>query len=122
GPGERVHDAPRRYGRRLRRQLRDDEEGQGLRPLSAASRSAGRQRRRADGELAMFLKVVLSMTYDIHAPTRQTKDFDAGGTTIALLDPTMLLAAACVRHAQAARAPAPSWLQKSSRPCENYVS
>jgi aspartate racemase len=36
----------------------------------------------------------------------QTKDFDAGGTTIALLDPTMLLAAACVRHAQAARAPA----------------
>ena len=36
----------------------------------------------------------------------QTKDFDAGGTMIALLDPTMLLAAACVRHAQAARAPA----------------
>jgi aspartate racemase len=36
----------------------------------------------------------------------QTRDFHVGGTTIALLDPTMLLAAACVRHAQAARAPA----------------
>jgi aspartate racemase len=36
-----------------------------------------------------------------------TKDFDAGGgTMIALLDPTMLLAAACVRHAQATRTPA----------------
>ncbi len=33
-----------------------------------------------------------------------TKDVDAGGTRIALLDPTMLLAAACVRHARAARA------------------
>lgn len=33
----------------------------------------------------------------------QTQDFDAGGTMVALLDPTMLLAAACVRHAQAAR-------------------
>ena len=37
----------------------------------------------------------------------QTTEFDAGGSMIALLDPTMLLAAACVRHAQAARAPAP---------------
>jgi aspartate racemase len=36
----------------------------------------------------------------------QTNDFDARGTMIALLDPTMLLAAACVRHAQAARPPA----------------
>ena len=36
----------------------------------------------------------------------QTRDFDAEGTLIALLDPTMLLAAACVRHAQAARNPA----------------
>ncbi|KAB1073081.1 aspartate/glutamate racemase family protein [Methylobacterium planeticum] len=33
----------------------------------------------------------------------QAADFDADGATIALLDPTMLLAAACVRHAQAAR-------------------
>lgn len=38
----------------------------------------------------------------------QTRDFDAGGMMIALLDPTMLLAAACVRHAQAARVPATS--------------
>lgn len=30
----------------------------------------------------------------------QTIEFDAEGTTVALLDPTMLLAAACVRHAQ----------------------
>lgn len=36
----------------------------------------------------------------------QARAFDAGGATVALLDPTMLLAAACVRHAQAARAPA----------------
>lgn len=35
----------------------------------------------------------------------QTDAFDAGGSIIALLDPTMLLAAACVRHAQAARIP-----------------
>ena len=35
-----------------------------------------------------------------------SKHSDAGGTMVALLDPTMLLAAACVRHAQAARAPA----------------
>ena len=33
----------------------------------------------------------------------QTREFDADGVTIALLDPTMLLAAACVRHAQAVR-------------------
>jgi aspartate racemase len=32
----------------------------------------------------------------------QTEQFDSGGKTIALLDPT-LLAAACVRHAHAAR-------------------
>ena len=38
----------------------------------------------------------------------QTSEFDADGSTIALLDPTMLLAAACVRHAQAARTPASS--------------
>src|SRR3954447_24377700 len=36
----------------------------------------------------------------------QTSEFDADGSTIALLDPTMLLAAACVRHARAARTPA----------------
>ena len=33
----------------------------------------------------------------------QTRDVDANGASVALLDPTMLLAAACVRHAQAAR-------------------
>ena len=33
----------------------------------------------------------------------QTQEFDASGMRVALLDPTMLLAAACVRHAQAAR-------------------
>ena len=38
----------------------------------------------------------------------QTSEFDADGSTIALLDPTMLLAAACVRHAQAAHTPASS--------------
>jgi len=31
----------------------------------------------------------------------QSKSFDIGGRTIALLDPTLLLAAACIRHAQA---------------------
>ena len=35
----------------------------------------------------------------------QTENFDAAGRTIALLDPTLLLAAACVRHAQAASTP-----------------
>lgn len=34
----------------------------------------------------------------------QTENFNAGGQTVALLDPTLLLASACVRHAQAARA------------------
>lgn len=33
----------------------------------------------------------------------QTNEFDADGAAITLLDPTLLLAAACVRHAQAAR-------------------
>ncbi|CAN5396915.1 hypothetical protein BH11PSE4_BH11PSE4_07510 [soil metagenome] len=33
----------------------------------------------------------------------QTEQFAAAGKTIALLDPTLLLASACVRHAQAAR-------------------
>lgn len=33
----------------------------------------------------------------------QSSDFDVDGTTISMLDPTLLLAAACVRHAQAAR-------------------
>jgi aspartate racemase len=33
----------------------------------------------------------------------QTESFDAGGRPVALLDPTLLLAAACVRHARAAR-------------------
>jgi hypothetical protein len=33
----------------------------------------------------------------------QSSEFDADGMVIAVLDPTMLLAAACVRHAQAAR-------------------
>jgi aspartate racemase len=33
----------------------------------------------------------------------QTEQFEASGKTIALLDPTLLLASACVRHAQAAR-------------------
>ena len=33
----------------------------------------------------------------------QTEQFDAGGHTIALLDPTLLLASACVRHARARR-------------------
>jgi aspartate racemase len=32
----------------------------------------------------------------------QTEPFDAGGHTVALLDPTLLLASACVRHARAA--------------------
>jgi aspartate racemase len=31
----------------------------------------------------------------------QSSDFDTDGTTVVLLDPTMLLAAACVRHARA---------------------
>jgi aspartate racemase len=34
----------------------------------------------------------------------QTENFNAGGQTVALLDPTLLLASACVRHAQAVRA------------------
>ncbi|HEY8337359.1 MAG TPA: amino acid racemase [Tardiphaga sp.] len=33
----------------------------------------------------------------------QTESFETGGRTVALLDPTLLLASACVRHAQAAR-------------------
>jgi aspartate racemase len=33
----------------------------------------------------------------------QTENFDAAGRTVALLDPTLLLASACVRHAQAAQ-------------------
>jgi aspartate racemase len=32
----------------------------------------------------------------------QTENFDAAGRTVALLDPTLLLASACVRHAHAA--------------------
>jgi aspartate/glutamate racemase len=32
----------------------------------------------------------------------QTENFDAAGQTVALLDPTLLLASACVRHAPAA--------------------
>jgi aspartate racemase len=34
----------------------------------------------------------------------QTENFDAAGRTVALLDPTLLLASACVRHAHAASA------------------